>query len=140
MAVVAEFLVDTSAWIRATKPAVRNVLAPLLERGLLATCAQVELEMLFTARSPADRDRIRRQLRAFEWLPCPDEVWTRATQVQCELVNTGTHRTVRVPDLLIAAIAERHGVAVLHYDTDYDRIAKVTGQPTQWVVPAGEAD
>jgi hypothetical protein len=26
---------------------------------------------------------------------------------------------------------------VLHYDHDFDLIAAVTGQPTEWVVPAG---
>jgi predicted nucleic acid-binding protein len=39
--------------------------------------------------------------------------------------------------LLIAAAAEAAGVTVLHYDEDYDRIAKVTGQPTRWLAPAG---
>jgi hypothetical protein len=29
---------------------------------------------------------------------------------------------------------------VLHYDADFDLIAAVTGQPTEWVVPAGLAD
>jgi hypothetical protein len=24
-----------------------------------------------------------------------------------------------------------------HYDADYDLIAEITGQPTQWVVPRG---
>jgi hypothetical protein len=33
--------------------------------------------------------------------------------------------------------AERHGVSVLHYDRDFDRIAAITGQPVEWVVPAG---
>jgi hypothetical protein len=28
-------------------------------------------------------------------------------------------------------------VTVLHYDSDYDVIAAVTGQPMQWVVPRG---
>ena len=36
-----------------------------------------------------------------------------------------------------AAVAEHHGVAVIHYDHDFDRIATVTGQPVQWVIPAG---
>ena len=40
-------------------------------------------------------------------------------------------------DLLIAAVAERARVTVLHYDSDYDLITKVTGQPVQWVVPRG---
>jgi predicted nucleic acid-binding protein len=46
-------------------------------------------------------------------------------------------RAVGLPDLLIAAVAERERVTVLHYDADYDLIAQVTGQPTQWVVPRG---
>jgi predicted nucleic acid-binding protein len=42
---------------------------------------------------------------------------------------------VPLPDLLVAACAERAGLTVLHYDADYDRIAKLTGQRVQWIVP-----
>ena len=42
-----------------------------------------------------------------------------------------------IPDLLIAAVAERNALTVLHYDKDFDLIAKVTGQSMEWVVPAG---
>jgi predicted nucleic acid-binding protein len=45
-----------------------------------------------------------------------------------------------VADLLIAAAAEGRELAVLHYDADFDRIAAVTGQRVEWVVPAGAAD
>ena len=31
-------------------------------------------------------------------------------------------------------------LVVLHYDHDFDLIASVTGQPEEWVVPAGSAD
>jgi predicted nucleic acid-binding protein len=44
---------------------------------------------------------------------------------------------VKHPDLLIAAAAEAAGVAVVHYDEDYDRIADVTGQETRWIAPRG---
>ena len=44
---------------------------------------------------------------------------------------------VGFPDLLIAAVAEREHVTVLHYDSDYDHIAAITGQPAQWVIPRG---
>jgi predicted nucleic acid-binding protein len=44
-------------------------------------------------------------------------------------------RAVGFPDLLVAAVAEREHVTVLHYDGDYDLIAQVTSQPVQWVVP-----
>lgn len=46
-------------------------------------------------------------------------------------------RAVGIPDLLIAAVARRHGVTVLHYDRDFELVATVTGQPTEWVVPSG---
>ncbi len=46
----------------------------------------------------------------------------------------------QLPDLIIAATAEQHGVAVLHYDADYDRIAAVTWQPVEWIVPRGSLD
>ena len=48
-----------------------------------------------------------------------------------------TRRAVGLPDLLIAAVAEREHVTVLHYDGNYDLIAQVTGQPVQWVAPRG---
>jgi predicted nucleic acid-binding protein len=47
------------------------------------------------------------------------------------------HRHFRLPDLVIAATAELHGATVLHYNSDYDRIAAVTGQPTEWVAQRG---
>jgi len=70
----------------------------------------------------------------------PDEVWQRALQVQAELATRSEHRGAALPDLLIAAAAERHRVAVLHYDHEYDLIASVTGQEVRWIVPRGTAD
>ncbi len=40
-------------------------------------------------------------------------------------------------DLIVAAVAEQAGVVLLHYDSDFDRIAAVTGQAAEWVVPRG---
>lgn len=59
--------------------------------------------------------------------------WQRAR----ELWHRGQQRAVGLPDLLVAAVAERHRVTVLHYDKDFDLIAAVTGQPTTWVVAPG---
>jgi predicted nucleic acid-binding protein len=42
-----------------------------------------------------------------------------------------------VPDLIVAAVAERHGVTVLHDDPDFDHVAAVTGHTVEWVVPRG---
>jgi hypothetical protein len=69
-----------------------------------------------------------------------DEIARRAIGVQGELAHRGQHRSVSIPDLIVAATAERFSLVVLHYDVDYDRIAEVTGQPAEWVVPRGTAD
>ena len=37
----------------------------------------------------------------------------------------------------VLTLAERHGLTLLHYDKDFELIAKVTGQDVEWVVPAG---
>ena len=63
--------------------------------------------------------------------------WRRAIDVQQQLWAAGLIRAVPLPDLLVAAVPERHRVTVVHYDADDDRIAVVTGQPTRWVVPPG---
>ena len=47
------------------------------------------------------------------------------------------HRQVRIPDLLIAAVAARNDLMLVHYDADYDVIASVTGQRTRWAAPRG---
>ena len=52
------------------------------------------------------------------------------------LLEQGLAADVQI-DLLVAAAAERAGLTVLHYDQDFDLIAEVTGQPTEWVVPRG---
>ncbi|MEU6399101.1 PIN domain nuclease [Streptomyces virginiae] len=134
---VTKYLVDKSAWARMHLPAVRDRLIPLLERGLLATCAIVDLEILYSARNAEDHARGRSVRRGFDWLPLTDEIGERAIEVQGLLAQSGDHRRASLADLLIAATAERHGAVVLHYDADYDGIAKVTGQSVEWVVEQG---
>ncbi len=140
MAAVAKYLVDKSAFTRFRKPAVAAKLGPLADRGVLALCPVIEMEVMVSARSPEDAQKLRRTFSGFEYLEIPADVWTRAIQVQEELVGSSLHRSVKIPDLIVAATAERHRVAVMHYDKDFDRIAEVTGQSTEWVVPPGEAD
>jgi len=65
-----------------------------------------------------------------------ERIAVRALEAQHRLAQRGQHR-VPVPDLLIAATAEEHRLSVIHYDRDFDRIAEVTGQRTEWVVPRG---
>ena len=134
------YLLDKSALARWPKSTVAPVLDELSDRGLLAVCAAVEIEVLHSARTAREAQRVRWLLRGFDWLAMPDEIWDRATDVQVRALQKGNHRALSMADLLIAATAERHGVTVLHYDGDFDMIAALTGQPTAWVAPAGTAD
>jgi hypothetical protein len=101
----------------------------------------VELEFLrgVAARQYKSRRMILRT--SYPELPITAEVIDRALEVQSLLADDGQHQGVKVQDLIIAACAELNDAAtVLHYDTDYDAIAAVTGQPAQWVVQRGTAD
>jgi predicted nucleic acid-binding protein len=135
---VATHLADKSALARMNDDTVARRLGPMIEAGLIGTCAIIELEVRFSARSHTDYEQIARDRGlGYESFPMPDEIWDRALEVQWALSERGQLRAVKFPDLLIAATAERHGVVVIHYDADYDLIAGVTDQPCEWVVPHG---
>ena len=135
-------LVDTSALILARRDRdVGRLMSRLIEAGDVATCDIVELEYLMGARSAADYAALEEAFTGFVRLPTEPADWARARSVHRTLAGRGAghQRSVNIPDLLIAAVAARHGLGVLHYDEDYDRIAAITGQPTRWVTPRGFA-
>jgi predicted nucleic acid-binding protein len=137
MAAVAQFLADTSAIARYPSTEVAARLDPLVIAGLVATCALVDLQLLYSTPGQAEYTRLAAIRRAsFALLPTEDADLRRAAQTQATLAERGQHR-IAWPDLVIAAVAERHRVALLHYDADYDLIADITGQDTEWVVPKG---
>ncbi|MFI7498953.1 PIN domain nuclease [Streptomyces sp. NPDC049687] len=134
------YLIDKSALARWTKSSVKEVLKPLHERYLLAVCQPTEFEMIHSARDGSEAARISTWLHAFDYLRTDDNAFARALEIQRHALNAGFHRALSLPDLLIAATAELNRRTVLHYDGDFDMIASLTGQPTEWVVPPGTAD
>jgi predicted nucleic acid-binding protein len=135
---MATYLADKSALTRReSRPEVRGVIEPLLLAGRIATCGIVDLELLYSAPSRAIYRELSELLRALPRAPVTEPVVDRALQVQSLLAARSQHRGVPLPDLLIAACAEAAGLTVLHYDADFDRIARITGQQAQWVVPRG---
>lgn len=133
----ARYLIDKSALARMPIEKVRERLALIIESGEAATCAIIDLEVLFSARNHEEHERIReRRALAYHPVPIDETIFQRAVDIQFELAKTGRHR-VPIPDLIIAATAEAAGLTLLHYDRDYDLIAEVTGQPVEWVVERG---
>lgn len=134
----ATHLIDKSALARARVAQVGDRIEALRDAERLASCSIVDLEMTFSARSPADHESVRRSQRLlFARVPIDQDVLDRAEEVQALLARDSRHRGATIPDLVIAAAAERAGLTVLHYDADYDLIAEVTGQAVEWVVERG---
>lgn len=131
-------LVDTSALILASRDKVVGVwLRDAVLANQVVICDQVALEYLRGARSQAEFDRYDAVLRAFPQVPIEPIDWERARTVFRDLaaISSGYQRSVPLADALIAATAERHDLAVVHFDGDFDRIVAVTGQATRWVAP-----
>ena len=131
------YLIDKSALARMRHPRVQERLAPVIASGDAATCAIIELEVLYSTRNRDEhaRTRARRQF-AYRRVELTDATFDRAIEVQGLLAARGRHR-LPIPDLLIAAAAEAAAMTVLHYDSDFDTIAAVTGQRMEWVAPQG---
>jgi predicted nucleic acid-binding protein len=130
------YLAEKSALARMRNAAVRARLEPLLVDGLVATCGIIDLEIGFSAQTAAVHHDIRRERRSLPRARIDDDVLDRAFEVQGLLADRGQHR-LPIPDLVIAAAAESAGLTLLHYDADFERIAEVTGQAHDWVVPRG---
>jgi predicted nucleic acid-binding protein len=135
---LATFLADKSALTRrGTRPEAREALEPLLLSGEVATCSIVVLELLYSATGRSTYRALSEALRGMPRAPVGEACVNRALEVQAMLAERSQHRAVPLPDLLVAACAEQGGLTILHYDADFERIAELTGQPTQWIVPRG---
>jgi predicted nucleic acid-binding protein len=132
------YLADTSVYVlQGRHPTVRRRFETLLAEGRLAACHMTSLEYLNNAPHPKGYEILWQALRGGRWLNVSTAAMDRAMAVHRLLAAESQHRNFRLPDLIIAATAEEHGATVLHYDADYDRIATVTDQPTEWVAPKG---
>jgi predicted nucleic acid-binding protein len=127
------WLIDKSALVRLGTSPDAETWADRIGRGLVHVTTVTLLEIGYSARTA-------RELRSASSEPplslMPVEYMTpameqRAVEVQTSLADLGQHRAPGIPDLLIAAAAERAGHTVLHLDKDFEVIAGVTGQATE---------
>ncbi len=140
MAVIAQYLIDTSAAARMRHPDVAARLAPLIETAVVATCATLDAEALYSARNPAEYEQLRADRRAaYEYLPTEDAHWQQAFEAQRELARSRRHRVVGIADLLTAALAADHGITIVHYDADFEIAAEVLNFRHRWILARGSA-
>lgn len=138
---------DTSAWARVLDGRVRDAALARFRRLVLddevAVTAPFRLEALYSARDPADYEALGAELDGFLALESDSVTWLLADQAQADLARARSvsHR-VKPNDLLLAATAHQHGAGVLHYDRDYDLIAKHTRLDFEsaWIARRGSID
>jgi predicted nucleic acid-binding protein len=135
-------LLDNSAWARLADPALDGdrlgEIADALAAGRLATCLPFLLEAGYSARNARDHDQLLDDLLSLPHCSIDETVEQRALAAQRQLARAGHHRLPPV-DLIIAALADRHRIGVLHYDRDYDLLAEKTDLrfASVWLAPAG---
>jgi predicted nucleic acid-binding protein len=133
------YIADASAWWHAAHPTVREEWTAALRNRQIATCPIVKLELLYSALDGRAYDRLDAILAAFRDVPITRSVTDAALAGLRELAHRGPlfQRSVRFPDVLIAAAAQDAAVGVLHYDAHFDRLAEVLEFESRWIAPAG---
>jgi predicted nucleic acid-binding protein len=120
-------LVDTSSWIEQLRhggdPAVRQRVEDLLRTGEAVWCPVVRLELWNGARGDRERTVLREMEKELTCLEIGPPVWDRAVSLARSAREQGV--TLPVTDLLVAACAFHHGVAIEHNDAHFDRLATV---------------
>lgn len=101
-------------------------------------CLPFLLEVGYSARSAADHAITFRHLGRLRRVSIDAGVEDRALAAQQQLVHAAHHR-LRLPDLLIATLADHHDLGVLHYDKDFDVILEHTilSFESVWLAPRG---
>jgi len=118
-------LIDTSVWIRAlgssAVPAVRNLVASLVEKREAAVCAPVAFELLRGVPDKRQSDELLDYLSSLQSLPVD---WVGAARWSSE--PAVRRLKVKSMDLLIAHTALANSAVLLHADSDFDRLARAT--------------
>jgi predicted nucleic acid-binding protein len=135
--VVDSYVLDTSAITNQRLAPDR--LTELARRSSLWLPQVAWLEIRFSASSVADMVRLDTALAGFNLAEIESEDFRVAGRLQTALAAAGL-KGRKVNDLLVAAVAMRLGLSVLHYDHDFDHIASV--EPTfahEWLTPPPSA-
>lgn len=133
MAVSDAYVLDTSALTN--QRLAPNRLAELARRSSLLLPQVAWLEIRYSAASVADMTRLDSSLAGFTIVDVEAVDFRVAGRLQTGLAAAGL-KGRKVNDLLIAALAIRLALPVLHYDRDFAHIASV--EPSfdhEWLTP-----
>lgn len=130
-------LLDASAFWRLGSPHLdegrRGELSDRIARGLVAATTLLLLE------TRAGRELPTADPEDLPLLRISERAERRAAALQRQLRAAHQHLGVPPLDCLVAAVAEDHDAAILHYDADFDRLAAHTdlAVPVEPLAPLG---
>lgn len=135
------YLVDNSVYARADHPRVAPIWAGGLRGDQLVACAPFVAEALYSARDADELSELAEELtEGMPYVDTDEAVWSLARTAQLEMAGVASRFHRRPPiDYVIAAVAHRHALGVLHYDRDYELIAlhSSLSYEARWVAEAG---
>lgn len=121
-------LIDTSLWIdltRARSPrSLKAFIAPYVNAPDACLAEPVAFEVLRSA-TEAEAEQLTRHFETMPVLSTPSDLWSWGAELGRACRQAGV--TVSSLDLLIAAVALHHQAQLVTFDSDFERIAKVTG-------------
>ncbi len=127
------WLIDKSAYARLGRSPDTEQWLSRIQRGMLRISTVTRLEIGYSFRT-ASEARYEAAAPPLSLLPVEyltPAIEDRAVEVQLLLADRGHHRGPSIPDLLVAATAEKAGLTVLAVDKDFSLIADITGQPVE---------
>jgi predicted nucleic acid-binding protein len=129
-------LADTSAWIVARWiPRARELLLAAVERADVAWCWPVRYELMVDARGSEGVAALDRTLERLREIAVDRAVQRGVLSAMRELAGAGSHGAHRLPlaDLTVAVAAQQSGLAVLHHDRHFERLADLVGVRAYWI-------
>lgn len=142
---LASLLLDNSAWARLDSPQVSEERATevgdAIDGGRVVVCLPFLLEAGYSARAAKDYADLMRTLSALPRASIDEAAEDRMVDAQAQLARNG-HQRVPPVDVMLAALADRHGLGVLHYDRHFDAISDLTDLSfdSVWLAPRGSLD
>ncbi|MDQ3782580.1 MAG: VapC toxin family PIN domain ribonuclease [Actinomycetota bacterium] len=125
-----EWLIDKSALWKLPRSPDYPVWLDRINRGQIWGCLPTRLEVAVSARDPEHWPVLRQDLLAplleAHATPRSEAI---AMEIMDALVAARLHRSVPLPDVLIASIAVAARLTVLHDDSDFNRIHQEYGAP-----------
>ncbi|MDH6518983.1 putative nucleic acid-binding protein [Streptomyces sp. SAI-135] len=127
------YLLDTSGLVRLLRDAqLQSAWYDAIDAGAIASCYVQRTEFLHSARTGREYDEIVEMFTdLYPDVSVPKNAGRWIGGVQHRMAQAGEHRSASAVDLVIAATAAHHGLAVLHDDADYRAIARHASNLTE---------